>query len=117
MSDSFNDLLPGKFYNTEDVKNGPVTLTITGYEPGTMKDGESGVQKVNFITFEGTNRRMIVKPALVENLAELFPNGRSSSIGQQVEASLDPKVSFGGKKVGGLRLRAPSGTAAAKTPF
>ena len=113
MSDSFNDLLGGKVFNSDDVKTGPMVLTIAGYEPGTMKDGE-GEQKVNFITFEGTDRRMIVKPAIVDCLKEVFPNGKSSSIGQPVELYLDPKVSFGGKKVGGVRLRAVTN---GKTPF
>ncbi len=112
--DSFNDLLPGKLFGADDVKNGPITLTIAGYEAGTLK-GQDGEEKANFITFEGTDRRLVVKPALVECLKEIFPSGKSASIGQPVGAYHDPDVKFGGKKVGGLRLRKATGSAAA--PF
>lgn len=117
MSDygSFNDLLPGKFYGKDDVLNGPITLTIAGFEKGALKGKDGGKDEpASFITFEGTDRRLVVKPWTIENLRECGFANQAEAIGKQVEAYHDPKVSFGGKKVGGLRLRkAESG----KAPF
>jgi hypothetical protein len=111
-SDSINDLLPGKFFNTDDVREKPVTLTIAGFEVGTLKGQDGAETKAGFVCFEGTDRRLVVKPAIVENLRELFGASRSAMIGKRVEAYFEKNVSFGGKKVGGLRLRAASGAAA-----
>lgn len=113
-TDNFNDLLPGKFYGTDDVRNGPVQAVIAGYETGSLKNGDD-VEKAGFLLFEGTDRRLIVKPHTVEALKDMFPT-KSASIGQTVEMFLDPDVKFGGKKVGGLRLRKPT-VAGSKTPF
>lgn len=110
-SDSINDLLPGKFLNADDVREQPVTMTIAGFEVGTLKDKDGNETKAGFVCFEGTDRRLVVKPAIVENLRELFGASRSKMIGKQVEAYFDKTVKFGGKSVGGLRLRA------AKEPF
>jgi hypothetical protein len=118
-SDSINDLLPGKFLNTDDVREAPITLTIAGFEVGSLKDKEGNDTKAGFVCFEGTDRKLVVKPAIVENLRELFGASRSKMIGKQVEAYFEKNVSFGGKKCGGLRLRAASGAAASsdKAPF
>ncbi len=112
--DSFNDLLPGKFYGADDVRNGPVRLVVAGYEAGKLKGTDGAESDAGFIKFEGTDRRLIVKPNVVEALKEMFPT-RTASIGQEVELYFEPSVMFSGKKVGGIRVRKPTGAAAA--PF
>jgi hypothetical protein len=111
----FKDLLPGKFYNQDDVKDGPIVLTIAGFPKGTLtKDGVE--TSATFISFDGTERRLVMKSALAENLDEIFPEAKKpeDGIGHQVELYHDPNIKMGGKKVGGLRLRAPEQT---KGPF
>jgi hypothetical protein len=116
LNDSFDDLLPGKFLGKGDVENGPMTVTIKDYSKGTVPGKEGAApEPASFIHFEETDRRMIVKPNTLEALKEAFPGGRSASIGGKVELYLDKSVMFGGKKIGGLRLRKPTGSAAA--PF
>lgn len=116
-NDSFDDLLPGKFFKADDVRNGPMTVTIKGYVPGTLRNTKTNAEEnAVFIEFEDTTRRLVVKPNTTEALKEIFPGGRSTSIGQPVEMYFDGTVKDStGKKVGGLRLRKPTGTAA--SPF
>jgi len=116
-NDSFNDLLPGKLFGVADVEDGPIQVTIKGFAKGTLggKDGAEA-EPASFITFADTDRRLVVKPHTVENLTEMFGGSKSAAIGQVVEMYKDPNVKYGGKKVGGLRLRKPT-TTDGKAPF
>ena len=113
---SFDDLLSGKLIKKEDVQT-PQQFTISGFEKGEVK-GENGVEKVTFMTFEETDRRIIVKPHVVEALKTIFGDGSgpAQAVGNKVELFNDPSVKMGLKKVGGLRLRAPSAKTGA-APF
>ena len=109
-SDSFDSLLPSKFLKQDDVET-PLVLTIAGYEAGKLKDQKTGEdQPATFVLFEETDKRVVFKTWTAEALKDLFPAGKSSSIGQKVTVYRDPKVMMGGKKVGGVRFKA-AGTA------
>ena len=114
MNDSFDSLLPSRFIKQDDVET-PMKVTIAGYEKGTLKNSDTGAEDpATFLKFEETDKMVVFKTWTAEALKELFPDGKSSSIGQQVELYKDGNVKFGAKKVGGVRIRAVSG---GKSPF
>jgi len=117
--ETFDDLLPGKLFNADAVRDQPIVLTIKGFERGTLKGKNGGEEAAAFIEFEDSPRRMVVKPSIVDNLKEIFGKGaREAAIGQRVELYCDPNVRDAAqKKVGGLRLRKPTTTEKGAAPF
>ena len=110
MNDSFADLMPSRFFKTEDVAEKPVTLTIKsiGREDVTF-GGSDKPESHTLIHFEETDKVMIAKKDVLLALKDKFGTP-SACAGQLVELFRDPDIKFGGKKVGGLRLRQPGGS-------
>lgn len=108
---TLDSLLPSRFLKKEDVSDQPMTLTIAGFEKGTIKNEDGKEDPATFLKFEETDKSVIVKAWTVENLKEIFgDDAKPESIkGGSVEAFHDPSVKFGSKRVGGLRLRKPAG--------
>lgn len=114
MNDSFADLMPSRFYKTEDVQEQPVTVTIKSIaKEETTFGGNDKPEMVTLIKFEESDKAVIAKKDVLLYLKETFGTP-SACVGQKVELFRDPDVRFGGKKVGGLRLRQPS---TAANPF
>jgi hypothetical protein len=113
LSDTWADLKPSRFLKQEDVAT-PVTYTIKSLtrESVTFQD-KADIGTI--VRFEETEREVFAKTALVSQLAELFPAGPGTAVGQKVELFQDKSVMMGAKKVGGLRFRTPSQGSAA--PF
>ena len=118
--DSFADFSGKKYIGTDDVRGESLILTIKGF--GKEEIEQNGVKDtVSVVSFNEVDRKVILKSTTSGQLAELFGKP-SNAVGKQVEAYFDPSVSFGGKKTGGLRFRAPeggtnTGTVTAKAPF
>jgi hypothetical protein len=118
--DSFADFSGKKYLGTDDVRGESLILTIKDFGKETIEqDGKEDT--VSVVSFEEVDRKVILKSTTSGQLAELFGKP-SNAKGKQVEAYFDPTVSFGGKKVGGLRFRAPeggtdAGKGTAKAPF
>jgi hypothetical protein len=111
-SDSFDSLLPSKFIKKEDVTP-PVVLTISGYGTITLMNKKTGAdEEAPTLMFEETPKTIVYKAWTSDALKEIFPAGRSASIGQKVELFVDPSVKMEGRKVGGVRIRAVQGKAA-----
>jgi hypothetical protein len=111
-NDSFDSLLPSRFLKQADV-DPPVTLTIKGFNKGTLKNKAGVEEPATFVAFEETEKQVPYKTWTAECLKEIFPDGLSSCVGQKVEVYRDPKIMMGAEKKGGIRIRA----AKASTPF
>lgn len=107
MADSFADLMPSRFFKQEDVAEAPIQLTITSVAKEEVTFQGKQPEKVTVIRFEGTDRQMLAKATVLSTLKDLFGTP-SACQGKTVELYQDKSVMMGGKKVGGLRLRAPS---------
>jgi hypothetical protein len=105
--DTFADLMPSRFYKTEDVADAPIVLTIKSI---TKEDVEfqDRTEKVAVIRFDGTDKGIIGKSTTLGWLRDEFGTPQAC-VGKTVELYKDPNVMMGSKKVGGLRLRQPSG--------
>lgn len=116
-TDSWGDLSTKQFYSKDDVEAGPIQVTIKGFRKTEVtNDGE--VQKLSVMDVNESDRGVVLKTTTIDQLKELFGTP-GQAVGKSVELYLDPSVVFGGKKVGGVRFRAPTeaGKRADGNPF
>lgn len=88
----------------------PALLTITSLEVIDL----GGEEKV-VMSFHEVNKPMILNKSNGETLCQLFGNDTDGIVGNTIVVYADPNIMFGGKRVGGLRLRAPKKPPASKT--
>jgi|SRR6266480_4280194 len=114
---SFSELSNKRFFGTDDVRDQSVVATIAGFGREEMEN-DGNTEKVSVMHLEGQDRSVILKTTTLNTLKDLFgtPN---DAVGKPIELYFDASVSFGGKRVGGLRLRSPGTVAASgqKAPF
>ena len=115
MNDSFSEFSPKQFFSKDDVENGPVQVTIKGFRKTEVtKDGQT--QKLSVLDVIESDRSVVLKATTIDQLKELFGTP-SNAVGKTVELYLDPSVVFGGKKIGGVRFRAPTEAGKGSNPF
>ncbi len=107
MADSWNDFATKRFFNGEDVKDGPVTVTVKGFGECELETDE-GPKKSHTVLVEESEQVILLKPVVRAQFAEIFPRP-SQAVGKKIELFYDKSVSMGGKKVGGLRIRPAAG--------
>ncbi len=108
MLDSWSEFATSRFIKSEEVKEVPVVHTIKSVTKEKIEFQGKAPESLTIIRFEDTDREMIAKNDVQAFLKESF-GPPSACLGKPVELFFDPNVKFGGKKVGGLRLRQPSG--------
>ena len=106
--------LLSEYLKTDTIRaSGPTHFTIKDYEIAEFKDEKTGklVKKLALVVGDDQPQILLNK----ENnrtLIEAFGDETDAWIGKTMEVYFDPKVMFGGKKVGGLRVRVPDQTMA-----
>jgi hypothetical protein len=98
---------PGKFLRQSDVGSG-VRLTIAGCsEHNTAMDGAPQEMKW-CLEFRQIDKPLVLNQTNIQILEKVFGSDNSDDwIDNEIIAYTDPNVSYGGKLVGGIRLRAP----------
>lgn len=113
---SINDLKTSKFLKREDVGEGAL-VTISGLtKENVAKEGAEPEYKWTLhlqefdkpLVLNSTNGQIIAKITGFEDDIE------EKWVGAKIVLYDDPNVSFGGKLVGGIRVRAPKNTAKLK---
>jgi hypothetical protein len=115
---SVNDLKSSKFLKKEDVGEGSLVTIRAVTQENVAKEGVDPEMKwvLHFDQFEkpmvlnSTNGQIIGKITGIEDDIEV------GWIGKQVVLYNDPNVSFGGKLMGGIRVRAIRKTTAKVNP-
>lgn len=92
-------------YKADDVKQGPITLTIQGFKKRKFVD-KAGKEEVAWVVVFAEGG-----PALKLNLTRqeqlnmiMGTNQIDGMIGRPITLAYDPDVKFGAKKVGGITL-------------
>ncbi len=110
-----NEMYPSKWLSKDDVPT-PTRAVISRVTREEIK-GDNGDELKNTLYFQGdTLKPMILNRGNAETLCLLYGDDSVGWHGRPIEVYVDPSVMFGGKRVGGLRLRAPAGGAAAAGP-
>lgn len=99
-----SDMIQSKFLRKEDFEEDRV-MTIKSVKLEDMP-GDSGDQKW-VLYFREDAKGMALNVTSIRVLESAFGDDSDMWVGKRVMVYVDPNVSFGGRVVGGLRLRAP----------
>lgn len=111
-----SEMFPGKWLKKEDVP-APVTATISRVTREEVNADNGGKEMKVVLAFAEPNLKpMILNVGNAVALTELYGDDSDHWLGKRVEVYTDPNVMFGGKRIGGLRLRAPSQRQQQHTP-
>jgi hypothetical protein len=100
------DMTPGRFLKQQDVGETGLLLTMARVEEGDV--GTEGKPETRWILyFEEEERGMVLNKTNIALLGKLYGDETDDWAGQQVVLYTDPNVMYGGKPVGGLRVRKP----------
>lgn len=99
-----SEMIQSKFLRKEDFDEDRV-LTIKGIKLEDMP-GDSGDQKW-VLYFREEPKGMALNVTTIRVLEQAYGDDTDHWVGNKVMVYVDPNVSFGGKIVGGLRLRTP----------
>lgn len=107
-----SEMIVSKFLRKEDFDEDRV-MTIKGVK---LEDvGNQGEQRW-VVHFREVDKGMVLNITSIRVLEGAYGDDSDGWIGKRVMVYVDPNVSFQGRVVGGLRLRAPKKTAAAPAP-
>lgn len=99
-----SEMIQSKFLRKEDFDEDRV-MTIKGLKLEDMP-GDDGQQKW-VLYFREEAKGMALNVTTIRVLEQAYGDESDAWIGNKVMVYVDPNVSFGGKIVGGLRLRTP----------
>lgn len=100
-----SEMIVSKFLRKEDFDEDRV-MTIKGVKLEDMP-GDDGQQKW-VLYFREEAKGMALNVTTIRVLEKAFGDDSDAWVGKRVMVYVDPNVSFGGRVVGGLRLRPPS---------
>lgn len=101
-----SEALPSKYLSKEDLDK-PILVTIANVHMDYVEGSERSEDKP-VMTFKEKIKPMILNHTNWSVLEEVVGSDDSDDwIGQKIVVYHDPSVMFGGKRVGGIRLRAP----------
>jgi len=108
-----SDMIVSKFLRKEDFDEDRV-MTIKTVKLEDMP-GDDGQQKW-VLYFREEAKGMALNVTTIRVLEKAFGDDSDNWVGKRVMVYVDPNVSFGGRVVGGLRLRPPKQAAASPPP-
>lgn len=114
-----DDMTPtqSQFLKKEDVGEAGVNLTIKGFEQTMVGQGDDAETKWVIVWTNPDYKPMVLNKENGSRLKMVCKSDDTDQmIGRTVNAYNDPYVAFGGKVVGGIRLRAPQGPAQPANP-
>lgn len=112
---NFNSLVPteSKYLGKDDVGEDGVDLTIRGFKRETVKGDAGDETKIVLYFTEPNWKPMILNRTNSQRLGMATGVATAGEArGKKVNVYCDPMVEFGGKIVGGLRIRKPTGSVA-----
>lgn len=101
----------GSFLKQEDLQGRAVKVVIGGVDLEEVKDTDSGkMEKKLVMHFLGKDKSLILNRTNCEALEAIVgTDDYGAWAGHTVVVFTDPTVKFGGKTVGGLRIRSTNG--------
>jgi len=103
-----SDFKKSKFLKRDDVGEGKMVTIKSVTEENVAMEGADPEMKP-CIYFEELSKPLVVNQTNAESIGDItgiHHNVESGWVGKQIVLYDDPKVMFGGKKVGGIRVKA-----------
>jgi hypothetical protein len=109
-------MFPSKYLSKDDLET-PEVFTIDSVEMDDVQteDGKTEEKPIIYFTDDGS-KPLILNRTNAEYLAESFGQDSEEWGGKVIELYIDPSVSFGKKRIGGIRVRTPD-TSKAEVPY
>lgn len=101
-----SEAFPSKFLSKDDVR-APTVCIIEKVINETLGQGEDQEIKPVMYFQSGVSKPMVINNTNWMSVEDLYGDESDDWPGKAIEIWVDPSVSFGGKRIGGLRLRAP----------
>lgn len=110
-----DEALPGRFFKADEFRDRPeLTVTISHIVAKENIGTEADPQTAPVLYFEGHEQGFILKSQAWDSVVEATGEDDSDHWpGKRVTIYRDPSVTFGGKKVGGVRVKKPGGSGTA----
>ena len=111
-----SELKKSNFLKKDDVGNGALVTIAAVTEENIAKEGAPQEMKW-CLHVEEFDKPMVLNSTNGQLIAQITKSEESDNwIGQKVVLYSDPSITYGGKLVGGIRVRAPRGAAAKPAP-
>lgn len=105
-----SEMFPSKFLGKADLTRPAVG--VIDYLAEEEISGDGGKESKHVIHFRGdAPKPLILNRGNADALAEYFGDDSDGWVGKRIEVYVDPSVMFGGKRIGGIRVRVPGGQA------
>lgn len=101
---------PSQYVSKDDVAT-PRRVTIKNLLMETIKS-DGGDEDKPVLHFSDFEKAMVLNNTNWQTIEEVYGDESDNWGGKQIELYLDPGVMFGGKRVGGVRVRVPNGASA-----
>ena len=110
------EMKESKYLKKEDVGTGKlVTIASMEQQNVAMEDQPPDMKWV--LHFHEYNKGMVINWTNIQLIAKAVGSEETNDwVGKKIVVFEDPNVSFGGKLVGGIRVRAPRQTSVQSTP-
>jgi hypothetical protein len=104
---NINTMMPSKYLKKEDVPQ-PALVTIRSFTRDNVAQQNEPEERKWIMHFDEFPVGMVLNSTNLQLAAQAMGSDETDDwIGKKIVIYTDPNVSFGGKLIGGLRLRAP----------
>lgn len=111
-----SEMRESKFLKKEDVGGGAL-MTVQGCEQYNVAKEGAPPENKWCLTFEETDKPLVLNSTNIQLCERIFNSDDTDVwVGKRIVLYTDPNVSYAGKVVGGIRVRAPKLKAAAAPP-
>ena len=109
MGQTFSGMSESKYIKKEDLNQDTGNLvTIIGYNRVNVAQGEDELPDYKFtVTFKEFRKPMVLNATNRAILQRTFGDDTDMTIGKSIVIYVDENVSYAGKTIGGIRMRAP----------
>lgn len=101
-----SEMIESKFLRKEDIPN-PVLWTTTGVEQRNTAMQGAGEELKWCLFFQETDKPLVLNSTNIHICEQVFGSDDTDDWIGKIVLYVDPNVTFGGKLVGGIRLRKP----------
>ena len=100
------DMMESKYLKQGDIADGEAVVTIKKVGKANIAREDEPAEYKWLVRFAEFERPMVLNRTNIEALGEILGDESDDWIGQSVVVYVDENVSYAGKRVGGLRIKA-----------
>lgn len=111
-----SEMRESKFLKQSDIGTG-LLMTVASCERHNVAQDGADPELKWCLTFAESDKPLVLNTTNIQLCERIFSSDDTDQwIGKRIVLYVDPTVSYGGKVVGGIRVRAPKKNVAAKPP-